>query len=120
MPADKEEFMKDWMRREEEMRTMFEYRGERSPGWNGEWGALFPERHEAVLQRMEYLREQDNVLEQQLQNQQRDLEWRKRFHVNQALYVRSHVLIVKPGHIVPCEIVVHVIDTQEVVLLIPL
>lgn len=86
--------MNDWMRREKEMRTMFEYQGERSPRWNAELGALFPERHEAVLHRMEHLREQETILEQQLQNQQRDLEWRKRFHVNQALYVRSHALTV--------------------------
>ncbi|GMH35808.1 hypothetical protein BSKO_03676 [Bryopsis sp. KO-2023] len=83
--TDKENFINEWLQREREMRTQFEYHVDPPPRWQAEFGAYLRERREAVIERMARLREREGQLEQRLQGQQRDLEWRRKFHVSRTL-----------------------------------
>ena len=82
----KDSFILDWMRREEEMRTKFEYHREVGPV-PGAFGNLLDNHGELLEQRVQRQREEEHRLQEQVLEQRRELELRQRFHVSRALQV---------------------------------
>lgn len=87
----KDSFILDWMRREEEMRTKFEYHREVGPV-PGAFGNLLDNHGELLEQRVQRQREEEHRLQEQVLEQRRELELRQRFHVSRALQEKESAL----------------------------
>ncbi|CAD7701944.1 unnamed protein product [Ostreobium quekettii] len=91
--VSKEQFVRDWMRRETEMRTKFQYQGPWAEYQGGlEWDGLLDERIEVVEARVQRQQEEEARLQDRVAEQTQQLEWRQRYHVSRALQEKERGL----------------------------